>query len=196
MSLLYNWILNYSYYFIHWSRGHYYYNIILQNYVLLSADSFAILYIHILTWRRLLNLCTVYIISWVVEYLHDTHHELGAAGEPPAALVHHAGDDVNGHREHDGAVVLRWYTVQSLQVPQLKHSSIYRFLWLWQIYDTVYRLRSFLPSLGHLVTQSLGHSVTWSLGHLVTWLLCHYFILTFCFNKATQLSNWLTNIQH
>ena len=123
MSLLYNWILNYSYYFIHWSRGHYYYNIILQNYVLLSADSFAILYIHILTWRRLLHLCTVYIISWVVEYLHDTHHELGAAGEPPAALVHHAGDDVNGHREHDGAVVLRWYTVQSLQVPQLKHSS-------------------------------------------------------------------------
>ena len=133
MSLLYNWILNYSYYFIHWSRGHYYYNIILQSSVLLSADSFAILHFHILTWRRLLHLCTVYIISWVVEYLHDTHHELGAAGEPPAALVHHAGDDVNGHREHDGAVVLRWYTVQSLQVPQLKHSSIYRFLWLWQM---------------------------------------------------------------
>ena len=85
MSLLYNWILNYSYYFIHWSRGHYYYNIILQNYVLLSADSFAILYIHILTWRRLLHLCTVYSISWVIEYLHDMIHTMnwGLQANPP-----------------------------------------------------------------------------------------------------------------
>ena len=34
--------------------------------------------------------------------------------------AHQLGDDVDGHREDDGAVVLRRDAVQRLEVPQLK----------------------------------------------------------------------------
>ena len=36
-------------------------------------------------------------------------------------VTHEVGDDVDGHREDDGAVVLGWDAVEGLEVAQLKH---------------------------------------------------------------------------
>lgn len=48
-----------------------------------------------------------------------------------AVASHHLGDDVYGHREHDGAVLLRRDAVQSLQIAQLEWTERER-AWLTQ----------------------------------------------------------------
>ena len=179
MSLLYNWILNYSYYFIHWSRGHYYYyNIILQNYLLLSADSFAILYIHILTWRRLLHLCTVYIISWVVEYLHDMIHTMNwglqANPPPPWFIMPEITSMGTGN-----TMVLLFSADILFRVCRYRSWNIHLSIGSYD-YDK-YTIRSIVceASFRHSVTWSLSLLVTPSLGHLVIWSL-DYFVNTGC----------------